>query len=168
MKIFPDYLNGVGTPLGQAFMVLAGFMAILGLGFFLRQEYVLHSWSKAEGIVTASSVKEERSDNGDLLCSAVSNFTFSVKDQKFSSEFGGHTYTSDCRKVHEEVQRLINSPMKVLYDPSNPRSSYVNADNFDFFLVPFILAIMSFVFGFAGLVTFKIGNWLDKNKVVLP
>jgi hypothetical protein len=168
MRIFPDYLNGVLTPLGQAFIVLAALIAFLGLGFFLRQEYVLHSWGKADGVVTTTRIEEERNNNGDLLCSAVATFTFSVNEKRFSSQSGGRSYDGDCPTIREEARKAVNSHVQVLYDPDDPRSSYLNAGfNIEFFLVSFVLALTALGFAIAGFVTYKIGKRMNRNNVAL-
>ena len=168
MSIFPINLRDFGVMLGKTFGIIGLSMAVLALGFFIREEYVLHYWSKADGVVISSRVAESRTADDIQTCSLIEDVSFSLQGKEFSSEIGGNSYTGNCFKIRQEAAQAVNSHVEVLHDPGDPQSFYIkDALTGDFFLNSYLLAVIATIFGFVGLIIYKVGKWIQR-QIRLP
>jgi hypothetical protein len=168
MRITPEGARERIAPMGQAFLFIAAGTLLIGVGVFGWKLWILERWPRAEGVVISARV-ERTTDDYIPTCSAVYSVHYSVAAKDFSTETGGHTFTSDCTGVETEASAAPGRKVATLYDRDNPPLAYVNPGfNTEFFLVPFILSIMSLVFAIVGLMTWKLGSWMDKRGIELP
>jgi hypothetical protein len=168
VRIFPEGTRDWVAPGGQALLFIAAGILLIGLGAFAWKEWILERWPRAEGAVVTARV-ERASDDGTTTCSAVYSVRYPVRGKDFTNETGGHSFTNDCTRIEADVTAAPGRKVAVLYDPDNPRGAYVNPGfNVEFFLVSFILSIMSFAFATVGLAAWKLGLWMDKRGIELP
>ena len=164
MPIFPFDVRNFGVILGKTFGVVALFMLVLASIFLVREEYVLHYWNKADGIVVDSRVLKSRSFDDVVTCGLIENISFSSADKNISSEIGGNLYTSDCPKIFQEAALVVNSHVEVLYDPDNPQSFHVkDAVSGDFFFNSYLFGVLAMSFGLVALIAYRIGKWFQRR-----
>jgi uncharacterized protein DUF3592 len=168
MRIFPEGVRQWIAPAGQTFLVISAGTLLIGLGAFAWKAWILERWPRAEGVVVSARVERESSDD-DAICSGVYSVRYSIRGRDFTTETGGHSFTNDCAGIEADVASALGRKVVTLYDEDSPSGAYVNPGlNTEFFLVSFILSIISLVFGGVGLTTWKLGSWMNKRRIELP
>ncbi|HXM69308.1 MAG TPA: DUF3592 domain-containing protein [Candidatus Acidoferrum sp.] len=168
MRIFPEGVREWVVPGGKVFLLIAAGILLIGVGAFAWKAWILERWPRAEGAVVSARVERASSDD-QTICSAVYSVRYSVRGTDFTTETGGHTFSGDCVGVEADAAAAPGRKVVTLYDEDNPRGAYVDPGfNTEFFLVSFILTIMSLAFAMVGLATWKLGSWMDKRGIELP
>jgi len=168
MRIFPEGAREWIVPTGKTFLCISAGMLLIGLGAFAWKAWMLERWPRADGVVVSARVERANSDDH-TICSAIYSVRYSVRGQDFTTETGGHTFSGDCARVEADTTAAGGRKVVTLYDEDNPRGAYVDPGfNTEFFLVSFILSIMSLAFAMVGLATWKLGSWMDKRGIELP
>ena len=168
MRIFPERAREWGVPLGKGFLLIAAGMLLIGGGAFAWKAWMLERWPRAEGVVLSARVERSSIDD-QTTCSAVYSVQYSVRGKNFTTETGGHIFSGDCAGAEADAKAAPGHKVVTLYDEDNPRGAHVNPGfNMEFFLVSFILSILSLAFAAVGLATWKLGLWMDRRGIELP
>jgi hypothetical protein len=156
------------APMGKVFCVLSAFVLISGAAWFVRQEYVLHSWPTTKGVVTDSQLITRDGDNG-VLCSATYQVAYTVGTRQYAAQQVEHTSTSECADWRAKVASAKGKLRNVLYDPTDPKTAYFDAGfNSDFLIVPFWCVCFSVLFTTFGVAAWKIGNYMTRRGLQAP
>ena len=174
MRIFPEGMREWTKPVGQVFLVLAAGMLLLASLVFCWKTWKLERWPRTGGTVVSARVETsmEGSTDGERpikTCSAVYTVRYSVHGQEFTTQSGGHSFTSDCTSVESTVKVAQGQNVVALYDRDDPHLAYIDPGfNVEYFLLPFILSIIALSFGVAGSLAWKLGSWLDRKGFEFP
>ena len=150
-------------------MIIAGSILAIAAGAFLFKTWILYSWPRTTGTVISSRLETSRSDDGAVLCSAVSLVQYSVNGKDVVAQQGGHTFTDRCEKVKAEVEAARGQHRTVTYNRLAPGSVYVEPGfNLEFYLVAFILTCLAGGFAIFGWVGIWVGRWMERKGIELP
>jgi hypothetical protein len=169
MRIFPEGMREWIKPVGQVFLILAAGMFLVALSVFCWKTWKLERWARTVGTIVSARVETsmQGSTAGERpikTCSAVYTVRYSVHGKEFTTESGGHSFTSDCTSIESAVKVAPGRSVVALYDRDDPGGAYIDPGfNVEYFLVPFILSIMALVFGIAGSAAWKLGSRLDRK-----
>ena len=169
MRVFPEGSEGWLATTGKLFCVLAALGMVCGAGFTARQCYILRHWASTSAVVVESKLIRTRTEDGVEMCSAAYTLAYSVGGKDVSSEKKETSSSSDCQLWEAKVASAKGANWTVLYDQTNPTTSYLNPGfNLDFFLVPMWCLLSSTGFAVFGLAGWKIGTSIEKSGTKLP
>jgi hypothetical protein len=169
LRIFPEGAEEWGKPLGKVFFISAAILAAIALMVFIRQEYIWHKWPIADGVVIDSQLVTSKGESGMTLCSASYKVKYSIKGTDYTADDDQHASSSDCAAWQSRVSSAKDSHRPVLYDPGNPHSIYVDPGyNFNFLGMPFVFLFLSGAFALAGVVGWRISDYMVRHNIRLP
>lgn len=170
MRIFPEGVTEATKPMGVAMVWIAAGVLMIGGAVFVAKLWILERWPRVDGVIVSARVSETtNSDDQTRMCSAVYEINYPVAAQVHKMETGGHSFTSDCSSVEDDVLKAPGRRVVILYDADNPQLSYSNPGfNLEFFYIPFFSAILSSAFALAGFIACKLGDAMERRGVQLP
>lgn len=168
MRIFPEGAREWLKPTGQVFVVISAVMLVIAAVLFAQETWILKSWPRTEAVIVSARLADATGSDEDNLrtCSAVYTVIYFVAGEKYTTEAGGHIFTSDCGRVEALVKAAAGRHVVALYDADKPSGAYVDPGfNLEFFLAPFILTLLSAGFAIAGFAGWKVGSWMDRRRI---
>lgn len=125
---------------GIGFSLLGGFLALIGVFFFIRTRIFIGKSQKAKGTVI-EMVYSRSTDESSGGYSPV--YQFRTLD--------GQTIVKEDNLSSNPPRFQVGQVIDVLYEPGNPNKARINKW-FNLYLVPLILGFVGLIFGGLGLV----------------
>ncbi len=167
MRIFPEGTRDAMEPTGQAMIIIAACMLLIGIGAFGFKTWVLYSWPRVNGTVINSRVDMMYSDNGTPICSAA--VQYAVDGQQRIIQNGGHSFTGDCKEIKARVAAAQGQSRTIVFNKRAPGATYVNPGfTIEFYLFAVVLTFLAVAFGLGGWVELKVYRWMAKRGLELP
>jgi hypothetical protein len=169
MRPYPAGWRDASMPtMANLSFVAAGFIVAFAIGAFGFRTWVFFSWPRTNGLVTSSDVATQLSDNGTVMCSAVESVHYFVDGQSRTTESGGNTFTSNCKKVEERVTAARGQNRIVSFNKSFG-TVYLNPGwTVSFYGIPILLTSIAAAVAVFGWIQLKIYGWMVRRKIQLP
>jgi hypothetical protein len=169
LRIFLEGSEEWLEPLGKVFCILSAFALVVGAVWFVRQEYIWHRWPVTTAVVIDAKLTTSEGEDGVTLCGAAYQMRYLVGGTAYTQNDDSHVKSSDCEGQKARVASARGTQVEVLYSPEDPNVSFMNPGyNLEFFFLPFWCLCFATAFTIAGIVSWRLGQYMTRHKVQLP